>query len=284
MAGPPTVTSLAPSSAVFDSPDSPLSVCGCNFTASSTIEWNGTPLTTTFTSANQLNATIPAAYTFAPGVNNVTVSTNAHTSAPQTFFVGETGGDGFAEVEIDQATNDIVYDRVNHALYLSAPGSSLTNPGSISVIRFPSSSITSSIPTGKGPGALAISDDSSYLYAGMDGAASVQRFKLPGLSNYISYSLPGGDGDRPFFAFDLQVAPGAPHTTAVSLGVMGISPSASSVEIFDDSTMRPTFVPAGGAIFDSLQWGGDDTTLYAANSEDTGFDFYTLAVNAMESR
>jgi len=27
--------------------------------------------------------------------------------------------------------------------------------------------------------------------------------------------------------------------------------------------------------------GADDTTLYAADSEDTGFDFYTLAVNAI---
>src|SRR6266481_1711936 len=210
VAGAPTVTSLAPSSAVFDGPDSPLSVCGCNFTASSAIEWNGTHLNTTFTSANQLNAIIPAADTFAPGVNNVAVSTNAQTSAPQTFFVGETGGNGFAEVTIDQATNDIVYDPVNHALYLSAPGSSLINPGSISVIRFPSASITSSIPAGNGPGALAISDGSSYLYAGLDGAASVQRFTLPSLSKDISYSLPGGDSDRRFFAFDLQVAAGAP--------------------------------------------------------------------------
>jgi len=280
-AGAPTVTSLAPSSTVFNGPDLPLSVCGCNFTASSTIEWNGTPLTTTFTSANQLNATIPAVDTFALGVNNVAVSTNAQTSAPQTFFVGETGGNGFAEVEIKQATNDIVYDPVNHALYLSAPGSSLTAPGSISVIRFPSASITSSIPTGDGPGLLAISDDSSYLYAGLDGAASVQRFTLPSVSKDISYPLPGGEDGRPFFAYDLQVAPGAPHTTAVSLGVMGISPSASGVEIFDDSTMRPTVAPGPAATYDSLQWGADDTTLYAANGEDTGFDFYTLAVNAM---
>jgi hypothetical protein len=229
-----------------------------------------------------LNATLPAALIFAPSVDNVAVSTNAQTSAPQTFFVGESGGDGFAEVKINQATNDIVYDPVNHAIYLSAPGSSLTEPGSISVIRFPSASITSSIPTGNGPGALAVSDDSSYLYAGLDGAASVQRFTLPSLSKDISFPLPGGDGGRPFFALDLQVAPGAPHTSAVALGIMGLSPSAMGVEIFDDSTMRPTVVPAaGGAVLDSLQWGADDTTLYSANSEDTGFDFYTLAVNAM---
>ncbi len=278
-AGPVTVTSLAPSSAVFHGPDLPLSVCGCNFTSSSTIEWNGRPLATTFASANQLNATIPAADTFAIGVDNVTVSDNGQSSAPQTFFVGETGGDGFAEVEIDQFGEDIVYDPVNHAIYLS-----MQRFGSIAVIRFPSASITSSIPAGSGPDSLAISDDSSYLYAGIDGAGLVQRFTLPSLARDISYSL-GNSGDHgPYFAHDLQVAPGAPHTAAVSLGVKGISPTAlGGVEIFDDSTARPTTAPGFGGFYtyDSLQWGTDDTMLYAANNEDTAFDFYTLAVNAM---
>jgi hypothetical protein len=279
-AGPVTVTSLAPSSAVFHGPDLPLSVCGCNFTSSSTIEWNGKPLATTFTSANQLNATIPATDTFAIGVENVTVSDNMQTSAPQTFFVGETGGDGFAEVEIDQPAQGIVYDPVNHAIYLSLP-----RFGSIAVIRFPSASITSSIPAGSGPDALAISDDSSYLYAGIDGAGLVQRFTLPSLARDISYSLGSSGAEGLYFPLDLQVAPGAPHTTAVSLGLKGIGPSASGgVEIFDDSTARPRIAPgfgAGVSIYDSLQWGTDDTMLYAANSEDTAFDFYTLAVNAM---
>ena len=37
-------------------------------------------------------------------------------SAPQTFFVGNSGGTGFAEVEIDQEANDIVNDPVNKVL------------------------------------------------------------------------------------------------------------------------------------------------------------------------
>ena len=279
-AGPVTVTSLAPSSAVAHGPDIPLSVCGCNFTSLSTIEWNGTPLSTTLASANQLNATIPAADTFAVGVENVTVSDNAQTSAPQTFFVGETGGNGFAEVEIDQPAEDIVYDPVNHAIYLSMP-----NFGSIAVIRFPSASITSSIPAGSGPDALAISDDSSYLYAGIDGAGLIQRFTLPSLARDINYSLGSNGAHGPYVALDLQVAPGAPRTTAVSLGVKDISPSAlGGVKIFDDSTPRPMIAPGFGggvSIYDSLQWGTNNTILYAANSEDTAFDFYTLPVNAM---
>jgi len=33
-------------------------------------------------------------------------------------------------------------------------------------------------------------------------------------------------------------------------------------------------------LYDSLQWGSDATALFAANYESTGFDFYTLSVNA----
>jgi hypothetical protein len=134
---------------------------------------------------------------------------------------------------------------------------------------------------------LAISDDSQFLYAGIDGAAKVQRFALPSLTTDISYSLGSSGFSGPYFALDLQVAPGAPHTTAVTRAVMNSSPAAQGgIVIFDDSTARPTiakgFGPGGGGgvLYDSLQWGSDDTALYAANNEDTGFDFYTLMVNA----
>ena len=54
--------------------------------------------------------------------------------------------------------------------------------------------------------------------------------------------------------------------------------------IFDDSTARATKIPGFGGswwrdLFDSLQWGSDDTAFYAANYEDSGFDFYILSVN-----
>jgi hypothetical protein len=77
---------------------------------------------------------------------------------------------------------------------------------------------------------------------------------------------------------DLQVAPGLPHTTAVTLVASACSPSAQGgITIFDDDIARPTiakgFGPGGGGgvLYDSLQWGSDFTALYAANNEDTGF-------------
>jgi len=282
--GPPTLLSLIPSSAVAGAPAIPLAVCGCNLTASTAVQWNGAGRTTSFISSNQVNASIPPADVAGIGVDEVTVSAASVVSAPQTFFVGSSGGTGFAEVEIDQEANDIVNDPVNKVLYLSVPGTAPTNGNTISVISLATAQITSSPFAGSNPDALAISDDSAYLYAGIDGSASVRRFTLPSLTTDISIPLGSDSFFGPYFALDLQVAPGAPHTTAVTLGNMGVSPEAEGgIVIFDDSMARATKTPGfggvGGGLFDSLQWGSDDTALYASNYEDSGFDFYILSVS-----
>lgn len=284
--GAPTVSSLIPSSAVAGGPDVPLAVCGCNLTASATIQWNQVDQITSFVSPNQVNASIRAADIAHIGVDQVTVSSGSQASTPQTFFVGSTGGSGFAELEINQPSNDIVSDPVNQVIYLSVPGSVIPNGNTVSVLDLASGQISSSQFAGSEPNVLAISDDSQFLYAGIDGASSVQRFTLPALTPDINYSLGGNQFFGAYFALDLQVAPGAPHTVAVSLGNMGVDPSAiGGIAVFDDSVPRPTvaggFGPGGGGgvLYDSIQWGSDDTDLYAANGEDTGFDFYALSVN-----
>ena len=54
--------------------------------------------------------------------------------------------------------------------------------------------------------------------------------------------------------------------------------------IYDNANARPTiasgFGTYGGNLYDSLQWGSDDTALYASNNGDSGFDFYTLTVSS----
>ena len=93
------------------------------------------------------------------------------------------------------------------------------------MISLASASITSSPFAGSNPDALAISDDSSFLYVGLDGSASVQRFTLPSLiEGYQLFDLGSNNFYGAYFALDLQVAPGLPHTTAVTLGIMSVSP------------------------------------------------------------
>ncbi len=173
-----------------------------------------------------MNASIPSADLASVGVDQVTVSAGSGVSAPQTFFVGSTGGAGYAELVINQQCTDIVNDPVNEVIYLSVPGSAPTNGNTISVLNLATGQITSSPYAGSDPDVLAISGDSQYLYAGIDGAALVQRFTLPSLAMGISYPLGRNSYFGPYYALDLQVAPGAPHTTAVSLGNTGVSPAA----------------------------------------------------------
>ncbi len=111
----------------------------------------------------------------------------------------------------------------------------------------------------------------------------MQRFTLPGLTPDINYSL-GASRFGQNYAIDLQAAPTDAHTTAVTLGSYGVAGAVAGLVIYDDATPRPTAAPGsgtyGGSYFDSLQWGSDNTALYAANNEDSAFDFYTLTVSS----
>jgi hypothetical protein len=55
----------------------------------------------------------------------------------------------------------------------------------------------------------------------------------------------------------------------------------AGILIFDDATLRGA-PPSnfGFQAYDTLQWGADAAHLYAANTESTFFDFYTLSVDA----
>jgi hypothetical protein len=180
----------------------------------------------------------------------------------------------------------MLYDPLQKVIYLSVPGNAATHPNTITIVDPVNATVTGSVGTGSNPNVLAISDDSTLLYVGIDGASSVQRYTLPTLTADISFPL-GSNIFGPMTALDIQVAPGAPHTTALTLASPGVSPSADfGIEIMDDATARPTiakgFGPGGGGgvLYDSLQWGTNATTLYAGNNEDTGFDFYRLTVDA----
>jgi hypothetical protein len=84
---PPTVTSLSPTSASAGSAAFTLTVNGTNFTATSTAKWNSTSLTTTYVSATQLTATVPANLFPYAGTASITVSTAGGVSPGATFTI-----------------------------------------------------------------------------------------------------------------------------------------------------------------------------------------------------
>ena len=69
-----SISSISPTSAVAGSPSFNLTVNGVSFVPQSVVLWNGSPLTTTYVSSNQLTAQVPASDVTGSGNDSVTVS------------------------------------------------------------------------------------------------------------------------------------------------------------------------------------------------------------------
>ncbi len=86
----PTITTLSPNAVTAGGTAFTLTVNGSGFVNGSTVQWNGSPRTTTFGSATQLTAAIPASDIATAGTANVTVNSPAPgggTSATATFTI-----------------------------------------------------------------------------------------------------------------------------------------------------------------------------------------------------
>jgi len=273
----PSIIALNPNSAMAGSAALLVDLSGYWLNNSDTVNWNGSPRTNT--SQGFLAAQVNASDLTTPGYAQVTVVTpgGVVSNAAQFQIL-------YQPTAVNQSTNDMVWDPVNEVFYISVPSTATTNANQVCVLN-PTSLAITNCQAGSEPDVLAISDNSQYLYVGMDGAGSVQRFILPSLTPDISYSLGNYETSDPYFALDIQVEPGAPDTTAVSKGVMDLDPaSQGGITIYDGATPRPNSsmgcgVPYGQCA-DSIQWNSDGTQIYGANSDVTSFDFYTFAVSS----
>jgi hypothetical protein len=76
------------------------------FAAGATVNWNGAPLATSFVSANQLQAAVPANLIASPGTAAITVTSGGATSLPQNFIIN-------APLEIDTINPVLIAVGVN---------------------------------------------------------------------------------------------------------------------------------------------------------------------------
>jgi hypothetical protein len=83
----PAIAELSPDNASAGGPEFSLTVNGSSFGSKAVVEWNGAPQTTTFVTANQLMATIPATAIATSGTIPVTV-TNPGTPASGGIYGG----------------------------------------------------------------------------------------------------------------------------------------------------------------------------------------------------
>ncbi|MGD0890184.1 MAG: hypothetical protein ABR923_01530 [Terracidiphilus sp.] len=254
----PVVSGVSPSTATVGAAALTVTVTGSGFIASSSVEWNGGSLSTTYESATSLKAQVPASDLAAAATANITVvnpapgggsSANASftVSSPSTYLT-----------VLDIAGSDLTWDPSQKKIYVAVPSGATTNPGTITVVDPVAGTIGNTQTPSSAPTGLAISDDSAYLYAVIDGGATIQRFALPGLTPDIQWTL-GTDpsSSSANLAGDIKVEPGASHTLAVSYGQYG----SGSVAVFDDGVARPSV--ASNGIGNALEWNKDGNALYA---------------------
>jgi len=177
---------------------------------------------------------------------------------------------------IELASNDLVYDALRGVLYASVPSSAGSSGNSIATIDPRSGLVVDSLMVGGEPRPLAISDDFSTLYVGLNSNNSVRRLDLAtrNLEEPITFTPDPIEGAT--FAVKLAVMPGTPHTFVAVLSSQAFFDFAGAV-IYDERQPRP------------LKWGdptggfaitfGEPGMLYAYDGQDTSFQFFELFVD-----
>ncbi|WP_263366365.1 beta strand repeat-containing protein [Edaphobacter bradus] len=260
----PAITSINPNSAPIGTATR-ITVYGTNFTASSTVSFNGTVLTTTYGSSTSLTAQIPSNLDALPGNGSITVTTPAPGG-------GTSSSLAFTSY-IPIVNNSMVYNPANGLLYVSVPSSAGAPYGDSVVSVDPATgALGNPILVGSEPNKLAISSDGTTLWVGLDGAAAVRQVNLTSNTAGLQFGLGGNSGiyANPLTALALAALPGSPNSVVVSLS--------NSIAIFDNGVRRGP-APTNNYLYNSgyaLQVDGTKSEIYvAANS-----DYYVYTYNS----
>ncbi len=277
----PTLTAISPLTATVGGQALTLTVTGRDFVGQPTVYWNGNALQTTLVSSTQLSAQVPATDLASSGLAAVTASNDSSGypfSNAMAFSVNPASAAGSQIAVYSAGGNDLVWDAATANIYVSMPGVQGDSGDAIGIVDPVAGTVTNSGFLGSDPGKIALSSDSQYLYMALNGANAIEQLALPSFSVNTAWNLGGVDSfSGPYYALDLQAAPGVPQTTAVTLANFDISPSAAEVVIYDGSTQRSNPLVVTQYPYSSLQWGSTDTTLYSVD-EQAPQDFLVLGV------
>jgi uncharacterized protein (TIGR03437 family) len=266
----PVIQTITPASLPVGGSGQALQVQGSGFSSSTVVRWNGQNRPTTMVNNSTLSILLTAADLATPGLVDVTV-----------YNPPDGGGLSsplFFAVTVPLAPRGMAYDATRGTLWVSV-GSSDPTYGNQVVPVNPTTGIAGpGVLVGSNPSKVEISDDGSYLYVALDGAAAVRRVNLATQTADLQFPV-GADIDGTLYVDDMVVISGSPHTVAISRKYLGISPSFDGVAIFDDGVQRPTIDNAYYGI-DKLEPSASPTTLYGLDTDTTGFEFHTVTVTA----
>ncbi len=163
--------SVSPTAAASGSPDTKITLSGQGFFADTVVQWNGIPLSTTFASASSLTAIVPASLLASLGTAAISIATPENgTQAPPTQPFS---------TYLSLPANDIVWNAKDNLIYATVAGAAGPGVGNSLVGIDPNTgTIQKTIFVGSEPNRLAISDDGTQAFVGLDDAGSVRQVNL----------------------------------------------------------------------------------------------------------
>lgn len=261
----PAITTILPNMVASGSSTFTLTVTGTGFTSASTINWNGSPLTTTLVSGTSLTASVDSSLVKQLGWAAITVSSAAPgggVSGSRTFSVYSL---------LNVAANAMVYDPYTRKLWVVLPSTS-TTPAGNSIVPVDPNTGTAETPIliGSEPNVLAETSSGNYIYVGLSGAKSMGRFNMQTQTLDLTVPLtsisfyPTG----PVAATQVATIPGLDNSVAVSnVGIFDISGSTA--------TLRPnSALGYNDAVFP------DSGHVYTYDNGSTGAEFYRYNVDS----
>lgn len=271
----PTITFIG--AVASDSPQPALSISGSNFFPASQVIVNGSPRTTIYGDEQDLTAQLTLADVAQPGELPVTVSNQLPGGGVSNVFIATVYG-----AVRNISVVDSVFDSKSGNIYATVSSASSSYAGMVVAIDPNTQKVVQALSVGNGPNQIAISDDSQFLYVGLNGDAKVAQVALPAGTVNFAVGL-GNDPtfQQPMIADAIRVLPGAPHSWAVTLCGQGFSPCGEGVAIFDDSTERSTIATGIQVQPDALLFiGSNASTLYGTAFEQIPSSFYEFGINA----
>jgi uncharacterized repeat protein (TIGR01451 family) len=227
----PALTFIAPDGAPIGA-STQITLTGSGFTADSVVQWNGTAVPTTFTSATAVTAQVPASLLTLPGNYQVTVTNPAPgggtTSAlPFTGFVGI-------------PTNAMTYNPTNGLFYVSVPSAAGPPYGNCVVSVNPATgALGAPIFVGSEPDKLAVAGDGQTMWVGLDAASTIEEVNLA--TGAVGMQIPLADDsgiyDYPPVLHSISVLPGTSTSIAVSITTNN-GLYVDHIAIFDNGVQR----------------------------------------------
>lgn len=173
---------------------------------------------------------------------------------------------------ISITANDIVYDPLRQRLYASLSGSQGALGNSIVAIT-PDGQVHDLGFIGSEPNVLALANDATYLYVGLDGAGAVRRLNLATLVADPQWPLEVGAVGLNV-VIDMVVL----DADVVAVAEGRDAHSWVNVRIYEDGVGRPTITPVGTQ-HDRLEGAGTPQMLYSLNTYSSGGELQKLTVN-----